>query len=223
MDTAFQTFVQANCFKDLKLSLLEVGTDSARSRLGTGTPEFSILMQGSLTSLWVQNSLSTGFSGAIPETVVTALSKLHELESLTLFEANYSDSLMAILEGSDFPRLRYLHLNFKCLDKTIDFAKLAQLTVLRLSSMEAPGIRTVDLRSLTEIRALQISVETALEVHVGEHCTKLKWLHLIGDVEINGNVSRITNLLLRYVPSGKLGIVGKCLRLKELALVNVIF
>ena len=79
---------------------------------------------------------------------------------------------------------------------------------------------SVNLSSLTELRALEVRARTAATVELGEKCCRLKWLHIFGRVEVHGDVSQVTHLLLAgWGPT--CDTLGRYLILKQLSLTGI--
>ena len=205
----FRSLVASNIVTDLQLNIQLNVPDEA--------PDFTILLQCPLKSLWVE--ISRDSVCAIPQTIWTVLEAQKGLKALTLFDANASDRLINLLNSECFPNLQYL---FLCLDKDVDFGKLQHLAVLKVwfpSSITDEKI--VDLRSLTRLRALDMYANHRAVLKLGAHRSLLKWLHLGDDVEVRGDVSTVTHLHLEG--DAKYDIVGRCPNLKQLTLSRVTF
>ena len=167
---------------DLRLQIQPNETDEE-------APDFAVLLQCPLKSLTIETLSNTGYS-SIPQAIIAAFEMLSALEALTVVHVKASGGLVDVLNSDRFPNLCYLHVN---LDNDVDFRKLPQLKVLRLV---AKAVRYVDLRSLADLRALEVESEQVTVVQLAERCSRLEWLHILGDAEINGDVSEVTHLLL---------------------------
>ena len=203
-NAAFRSFVANNVMTDLRLRSATMEADEG--------PDFTILLQRPLKYFSVENDMG---HRSIPSTIITALGAQRGLEGLTLFGVIQPDRLIELLNCEYFPNLRYLHLR---IDKDVDFGKLPQLTVLRVAvsaSIADNARKIVDIRSLTRLRALEVFASRAV-VELGEDRSHLKWLHLSGRMEVSGDVSRVTHLLLGE--EAKYDIVGRCPNLKQLSL-----
>ena len=150
--------------------------------------------------------------------VSRAFETLTELETLAIIGVSTSYFRIDLLSSDHFPKLRYLEVQ---LDKELDFGKLTNLTFLRLRVDRAT--KRVDLRSLRELRALEVyAFWTVVELELAEDRSKLQWLHLENDVIVKGDVSVVTHLFLggkceRY------DIVRRCPNLKQLSLTRMDF
>ena len=210
-NAAFRSLVANNVVIDLKL-YIELDIESMEANEG---PDFTILLRCPLKSFSVVNAT---YSRRIPQTIITALEAQRGLAALTLYDIHASDRLINLLNRECFPNLRYLNVR---LDKDVDFWKLQQLTILKVS-IASDADKIVDLRLLTRLVALDVWVGPRAVLKLGEDCSLLKWLHLHGEVEVSGDVSTVTHLLLAS-DGAKYDIVGRCPNLKQLSLYYAIF
>ena len=210
-NSAFAEVVENRRVTDLRLRLTTEADDAA--------PDFAILLRCPLKSFWIEKRLDLGgippFFDSIPEAIIEALGSLSALEALTIFDLTSSDSLIALLNSGCFPKLHYLNVR---LGKSIDFGKFGQLTVLKVAIQH---IERLDLKALTELRALEVSAGGAVVELCGNR-NHLKWLHTVGKMEIEGDVSAVSHLLIS-TQLAKFGIIRRCSNLKQLSLVDIIF
>ena len=209
-NSAFQEVVDKGVVTDLILRIHSWETDDV-------APDFAILLQCPLKSFSFEKSDERGYYETIPQGIITALGTLRGLEALTLFDVNTSDRLINQLNSDHFPNLRYLSV---CLHKEVNFRQLPTLTVLVIDNSGSPVVR-VDLRSLTELKALAVSGLKAV-VKLGRR-SQLKWLNLsLHDIKITGDISGVTHLLLGQ-EQANYDVVSRCPNLKQLSLCMMIF
>ena len=208
-NSAFQNVVNKGMVTDLRLQIHLVEFDDL-------LPDFAILLQCPLKSVSIEKSAR--YYESIPQGVITALLTLRGLEALTLFEPTHSDCLISLLNSDHFPNLQYLSVSLG--KKDVNFGRLPTLTVLMIENRGSPVVR-VDLRSLTELKALAVSGNNSV-VKLGRR-NLLKWLDFsLYDLEINGDLSAVTHLLLGR-GLANYDIVSRCPNLKQLALYRLFF
>ena len=191
----FTMLVQSKCVKDLELRIYVKSAQEVSS-------DFAKLLQCPLSTVSIHVH-SDHYRRPIPDSVMLALRTKRELESMSLSEPNCSENLIALLDYQFLPRLRYLALSIDRLDRCIDFRKIPQLIVLRLHSLYASFEGSLNLRPLTELRALEVSLSNSVwggpkpVCDLGEQRTQLCWLCVLGDAEMKGNLSTVSHLRLR--------------------------
>ena len=194
----FRSLVDCNVVTEIRLRIFSMEVDQA--------PDFSILFQPPIRSVSIENYMA---GRAIPQNIITALEAHRGLEALTFFDERTRP--INLPPGECFPNLRYLHVR---LDNDVDFSKLQRLTVLKVVLL-SNAHKIVDLSSLTRLSALEVSSNRAVLKLVEDH-SLLKWLHLQGGIEVSGDLSTVTHLLLGG--EAKDDIVGRCQNLKQLSL-----
>ena len=216
-DGTFDKLVQSNCVKDLDL-------DIQLNQSPEASPDFAKLLECPLSEVSIHVH-SRHYSVQIPDSVMTALQTKSGLELMTLSESTCSENLATLLDCHFFPILRYLALDISSLDRCIDFSKIPQLTVLKLSSRYASFEGSLNLDCLPDLKALDLSIYNCAMggrksvCDLGEERTQLWWLRVHGGTEIRGNLSTVTHLSLNsfFDASDLQQIVSACSNLTQLS------
>ena len=160
-NAAFEKLVRSNRLKDLSVLCYD---DSDTS------PDFTILIQCPLVSFkWKGNRFADWGILRVPQSIMLALRTKSDLEVLTVSEAIVSENLVILLDAACLPNLRYLSLELGSINQIIDFSKLPLLRVLKIRTRRSTVGEPLDIRPLTELRALEINLcEDDVVVELGD-------------------------------------------------------